>query len=201
MLFSLFKGFSSSASLIIAIGAQNTFVVRQGLLCRYLFLTALICSLLDAVLISLGVLGFGHFISNYPLIIKIAKYFAILFLFTYGALSLKSAFKTNSLNYDKNNNQLSLKKTLFMLFALALLNPHAYLDTVILLGTIASQQLLYEQFYFAIGAISASFIWFFALTYGSRLLAPLLHKPASWKILNIITALTMWGIAATLLFF
>jgi L-lysine exporter family protein LysE/ArgO len=199
MLFTLFKGFSSSASLIIAIGAQNAFVIRQGLLRRYLFLTALICSLLDAVLISLGILGFGHLISSYPLTVEIAKYFAVLFLLAYGAISLKSAFKSNSLRHAEDNDKTSLKKTIFILLALALLNPHAYLDTVILLGTIASQQPVYEQLYFAIGAVSASFVWFFCLTYGSRLLAPLLCKPISWKIIDTLTAFTMWGIATMLL--
>lgn len=200
MLLTWLKGFSTSASLIVAIGAQNAFVIRQGLQRHHLLPTALVCSLLDAALISLGTLGFGQLITAYPLFVQLSKYFAVLFLFVYGVISLRSAFKRKSL-CSEAVKKVSLKKTLIILLALALLNPHAYLDTVVLLGAIASQQPLYEQPYFAIGAISASFVWFFALTYCSRLFTPLLAKPTSWKIIDILTALTMWGIGATLLFF
>lgn len=201
MLLTLFKGFSASVSLIVAIGAQNAFVIRQGLLCRHLFLTAIMCSLLDAMLISLGMLGFGPLISSWPFTVQIAKYFAILFLFIYGSLSLRAAFKPKSFDLANEKNADSVKKTICILLALALLNPHAYLDTVILLGSIALQQPAYEQIYFGLGAVSASFIWFFAITYGSRLLAPLFSKSMSWKIIDLLTALIMWGIAITLLFF
>lgn len=201
MLLSLFKGFSASVSLIVAIGAQNAFVIRQGMLSRHLFLTAIVSSLIDAILISLGVLGFERFISFSPLTIQIAKYFAVLFLFVYGAFSLKAVFTSKSFSLTNENRNHSIKKTICVLLALALLNPHAYLDTVILLGSIASQQPRYERAYFALGAISASFVWFFGITYGSKLLAPLFCKPICWKILDLLTVLIMWAIAATLLFF
>lgn len=202
MLLTFFKGFSVSVSvsLIVAIGAQNAFVVRQGLLCCHLFLTALICASLDAILISLGILGFGHLVSSYPLAIQITKYFAILFLLIYGAFSIKAAFKPQALSLASANGRISLKRTVCILLALTLLNPHAYLDTVILLGSIASQHPTDEQVAFGLGAISASFAWFFGITYGSRLLAPLLCKPLPWKIFDVLTALMMLGIAATLLF-
>lgn len=199
MLVTLLKGFTTSAGLIVAIGAQNAFVLRQGFLRRHLFLTALLCALIDALLILLGVLGFGQIIAAYPLTVKIAKYFAIVFLFFYGTLSLKSAFKKHSLEDRQEHTRTSLRSTIFLLLALSLLNPHVYLDTVILLGSIASLQPDHEKIYFALGAIGASFSWFFALTYGSRFCAPFLQKPLAWKIIDILTTLIMWGIAITLI--
>ena len=199
MFLMLLKGFSASGALIVAIGAQNAFVIRQGLLRRHLLLTALLCSTIDALLILLGVLGFGQVISAYPLSIQLAKIFAIVFLLFYGVVSLKSAFKPKYLESVEERGGISAKRTLFLLLGFSLLNPHVYLDTVILLGSIASQQPPHEQSYFAVGAIAASFIWFFALTYGSRLLAPVLSKERSWRIIDTLVACTMWGIAVSLI--
>ena len=199
MFLALLKGFSISGGLIVAIGAQNAFVIRQGLLRRHLLLTALLCSSVDALLILLGVLGFGEFISEYPLCIELSKYFAVIFLCFYGSLSLKSALRPKCVTSIKDQSLVSAKKTLLLLLALSLLNPHVYLDTVILLGSIASQQPSCDQIYFALGAISASFIWFFGITYGSHFLAPLLSKQSSWRIIDSLIALTMWGIAISLM--
>lgn len=194
----LLKGFASSLGLIVAIGAQNAFVIRQGLMQQHLLLTAFLCSLIDAVLITVGILGFGEMISLYPFLMEITKYFAIVFLLLYGALSLKSAFLPKA--FENGNSQATRTRirTALLLLALSLLNPHVYLDTVILLGSIASQHPSHEQIYFAVGAICASFIWFFSLSYGSRFLAPLLCSSLSWKIIDISIAFTMWGIAASL---
>jgi L-lysine exporter family protein LysE/ArgO len=197
MFFSLFKGFGTTAGLIVAIGAQNAFVMRQGFLRRHLFLTALLCSLIDTALIILGVLGFGKMISLYPLSILIANYFAMIFLTIYGAISFRSAFKPRNLVYTQGAEQ-PVRKTILLLLAFSLLNPHVYLDTVILLGSIASQQPGHHQPYFALGAIAASFTWFFTLTYGCRLLTPYLQKPKIWRAIDLIIAITMWSIAATL---
>ena len=199
MFLALLKGFSVSGGLIVAIGAQNAFVIRQGLLRRHLLLTALLCSLIDALLILLGVLGFGRFISAYPVCIELSKYFAVIFLLFYGGVSLRSALKPKCLEDSKEQKITSAKKTLFLLLALSLLNPHVYLDTVILLGSIASQQPPQNKIYFALGATSASFIWFFTITYGSRFLAPFLSKQNSWRIIDSLIALTMWGIAISLM--
>ena len=199
MLLALLKGFGTSGSLIVAIGAQNAFVIRQGMQRRHLFMTAIVCSMIDALLILLGVLGFGHLISEYPLSIELSKYFAIIFLFVYGVISLKSSLNPKCLENGKQQELPSAKKTVFLLLALSLLNPHVYLDTVILLGSIASQQPPDQQIYFALGAISASFFWFFAITYGSYLLAPFLSKQSSWRIIDGLIALTMWGIAISLM--
>lgn len=194
MLLTLLKGFITSGSLIVAIGAQNAFVIRQGLLRQHLFLTALTCSFVDATLIILGVFGFGHLIASYPLLVELSKIFAIVFLFFYGMFSIRSIFKAKSLT----NSEVDLpskKKTIFLLLALSLLNPHVYLDTVILLGSIASQHPDKERLYFAIGAISASFAWFFAITYGSRFASPLLCNPNIWRVIDSLIAIIMWAIA------
>ncbi len=200
MFLALIKGLSASAGLIImAIGAQNAFVIRQGLLRRHLLMTALLCSLIDALLILLGVLGFGQLISHYPFCIELSKYFAIIFLLFYGAISLKFALRSKCLQTAKENELNSVKRTFFLILALSLLNPHVYLDTVILLGSIALQQPSQELVYFVIGAISASFIWFFTITYGSRFFAPLLSKSNSWRFIDGFVALMMWGIALSLM--
>lgn len=199
LLLSILKGFGAGGSLIVAIGAQNAFVIRQGLRREHLLLTALICSIIDAILIAFGVLGLGSVIEEYPLFINITKYFAVLFLVVYGALSLKAALQANSLKSDSEDRSLSsAKKTVFSLLALSLLNPHVYLDTVILLGSIASQHPAHEQLYFALGAMSASFLWFFTITFGAHLLAPLFQKQNSWRIIDGIIAVTMWVIAFSL---
>lgn len=202
ILLSLLKGFSASSGLIVAIGAQNAFVIRQGLRRQHLLLTALICSSIDAILIFFGVTGFGYYISEYPLFIDFTKYFAAVFLFCYGAASLRSAFKKNSLKSSvSENSSNSAKKIIASLLALSLLNPHVYLDTVILLGSIASQQPAHEQIYFALGAIGASFAWFFAITFGAHLLAPFFQKENSWRIIDGLIAITMWIIAFNILNF
>lgn len=200
ILFSLLKGFSASSGLIIAIGAQNAFVIRQGLRREHLLLTALMCSLIDAVLIVFGVVGFGYYISEYPLLIELTKYFAAVFLFIYGLIALRSAFKKNSLRSSVDEcSAISLRRIIVSLLAFSLLNPHVYLDTVILLGSIASQQPVHEQKYFALGAIGASFAWFFSITFGAHLLAPFFQKENSWRIIDGLIAIIMWVIAFNIL--
>jgi L-lysine exporter family protein LysE/ArgO len=199
MLFPLIKGFSVSGGLIIAIGAQNAFVIRQGLKRQHLLLTALVCSCIDAILIALGVIGIGQYIVEYGWLIEITKYLAAVFLFAYGALALRSACKTTSMQVSSEDKKIvSAKVIFFSLLALSLLNPHVYLDTVILLGSIASQHPAPERVYFAVGAIVASFSWFFAITYGAKLLAPLLRKKNCWRVIDGCIAITMWIIAISL---
>ena len=199
MFLGLLKGFTMSGSLIVAIGAQNAFVIKQGLLQRHLFLTAFLCALIDSLLIILGVLGFGTVVLEYPLLFDVAKYFSVIFLVVYGALSLKSAFKTRAIENREEKALISWKKTVLLLLTITLLNPHVYLDTVVLLGSIASQQPDHEQLYFALGAIIASFLWFFSITYGSRFFAPIFQNPIAWKIIDGVVAVTMWVIAISLL--
>lgn len=199
-LFSLLKGFVASGSLIVAIGSQNAFVIRQGLKQQHLLLTALLCALLDSMLILLGVIGFGNIILSYPSVIDLTKYLASLFLFAYGILSFRSALQTKNISEASNQEtHPTVKRTILILIALSLLNPHAYLDTVVLLGAIASQYPMEEKIFFAMGAIGASFAWFFGITYGARFLSPLLQREISWRIIDILIGLIMWGLAATLL--
>lgn len=197
MFLALCKGFFTSAGLIMAIGAQNAFILKQGLMKKHLFVTALVASVIDAILICSGVLGFGTVLLAYPLTIQLAKYFAIGFLLFYGAMSLKAALREEKMDIT-SCKAASLKGTLLLLIGFSLLNPHVYLDTVILLGSVASQQPVHQQGVFAIGAIAASFVWFFSLTYGARLLAPFFSKPITWKILNVTIACMMWGVALSI---
>ena len=189
------EGFLMAAGLIVAIGAQNAFVIKQGLTRQHLFLTAIVCSLLDAFLITLGVGGFGEILSQFPVAISISRYFAIVFLVIYGAISFKHAFQKEQLKKSDEPSKRSVKRLLMMLCALSLLNPHAYLDTVILLGSVAAQYEGNEKLWFGVGAVSASFVWFFSITYASRFLAPLLAKPIAWKVIDCIVGFIMWGIA------
>lgn len=194
------EGWGTSSGLIISIGAQNAFVLKQGILRNYVFITALICSFIDATLISLGVGGFGAILTSNILLLSLARWGGAAFLAYYGFRSFRSALKTESLKLDRNAKPPNLKVTLITLFALSLLNPHVYLDTVVLLGSIGAQFPGHERLYFALGAMLASFTWFFTLGYGARYLGPLFQKPIAWKILDFLIGCIMWAIALSLLF-
>lgn len=198
-LLSLLEGFSTGAGLIIAIGAQNAFVLKQGIAKNQVFATALFCAFTDALLICIGVAGLGTLLTTSPILLLISKWGGALFLAYYGFRSFCAVFSSQSLKLDKKGHQHpSLKKTLLILAALSFLNPHVYIDTVVLLGSISAQFAGESRLFFALGAILASFIWFFGMCYGARFLAPLFAKPLSWKILDIIIGCTMWGIAFSL---
>lgn len=190
-------GMSVSLSLILAIGAQNAFVLKQGLKRQFVLIVCLICALSDAILISAGVFGFGKVISQFPQVIEFAKYAGAVFLLWYGAKSFYSAFTQSQSLVAQGDDVASLKQVVALCVAFTWLNPHVYLDTVILLGTIASQ--FAEKGAFALGAMSASVIFFFALGYGARLLQPLFAKPIAWKILDGVIGVVMWAIAVSLI--
>lgn len=199
MHYPLLQGCITGAGLIIAIGAQNAFVLKQGLLKNQVFVTALFCALADALLIALGVGGVGRILaSNYELLF-IAKWGGAAFLLWYGYRSFRSVFRSKNLKASGSDTP-NLKETLLTLAALTFLNPHVYLDTVVLLGSIGAQFPSDERPFFAIGAMIASFVWFFGLCYGARLLAPLFEKPVAWKILDFGVGCVMWAIAISLLF-
>lgn len=156
--------------------------------------------MIDSILIVLGVAGFGHFISLDSSWIQYMKYFACTFLFFYGALSFKSVKESKSLESIKDDKaSTTARESILIILALSLLNPHVYLDTVVLLGSISLQYPLHDQINFAIGAILASFSWFFTITYGAKLLRPVFQKEISWKILDLLIGIIMWGIAITLI--
>ena len=192
-----FKGLLTSAGLIIAIGAQNAFVLTQGLRRQYHWPIAWVCSLLDATLILLGIAGMGVLISQSPLLLDIVTWGGVLFLLAYGFRALRSAFHSESLQLA-GGGITSFKSALLTTLALSLLNPHVYLDTVVLLGSIGGSYPLEQRYWFAAGASLASFLWFFSLSLGARWLAPLFRKPMAWRILDGLVCLMMWGIAATL---
>ncbi len=190
-------GMSMGFSLILAIGAQNAFVLKQGLKRQFVFSVCLICALSDALLIAAGVFGFGKFISQYPQIVTIAKYAGALFLFAYGARNFVSALKPNTGLIAKGEDVSSFAKVVGLCLAFTWLNPHVYLDTVIFLGSISTQ--FHDKTAFALGAMSASFLFFFGLGYGARLLEPLFARPKSWQVLDVIIGMVMWAIAIKLL--
>lgn len=198
MFTAMLTGFFVGASLIIAIGAQNAFILRQGLLLQHVFVLCLICALSDAVLIVLGVGGFGAIISSKPLLLTIAKWGGAAFLFGYAILAFRRALNSQALNASTPKST-NLSTAIATCLALTFLNPHVYLDTVILLGGVSVQFGDENRFAFGAGAVVASFVWFFALGYGARLLEPLFAKPISWRILDIAIGLIMASIAVSLL--
>lgn len=192
-----FAGFFLSLSLILAIGAQNTFVIKQGLKKQYVFVVCLLCALSDAVLIALGVSGFSVVVQQFPSLIAVAKIGGALFLLVYGILSLRSAWVKNYDIAPPQNHSGSLIKVVLTCLAFTWLNPHVYLDTLILLGMVSVGRS--HQWLFGAGAVSASFIFFFTLGYGARLFLPLFSKPKAWNILDAIVGITMLILAVSLL--
>lgn len=184
-------GFLLSLGLIVAIGAQNAFVLRQGLRQEYVFAVCLVCALSDAVLIASGVAGFGLAVNTLPWLEPAMRYGGALFLFIYAVRSLRSAWRTQHDSLAPSAKQTTgLGATLAACLAFTWLNPHVYLDTVVLLGSISSQ---YEgqKVAFALGAMSASFVFFFMLGYGARLLRPLFANPRAWRVLDACVGLAM----------
>lgn len=197
MLSSFVPGFFLSLSLILAIGAQNAFVLRQGLRREHVFWVCLTCGVSDALLIAAGVAGFGALAESVPWFEPVMRYGGAAFLIVYGWRNAVSAWRGGEVLQTEGRVPATLSKTLMMLLALTFLNPHVYLDTLVLLGTISAQ---YEnRLAFGAGAVLASLSFFFALGYGARLLEPIFAKPLSWRVLDAIIALTMWVIAASLL--
>ncbi len=199
------QGFLTCAALIIAIGAQNAFVLRQGLRREHPFAVALCCALSDALLVSLGVAGVGALVQKTPVLLAIAQYGGAAFLLLYGLFAARRAligpaqFLPTSNENRVSSDSGSLKRALLACLAFTYLNPHCYLDTVVLMGAISSQFSSVERPWFAAGAVSASFVWFFSLAYGARFLAPLFARPVAWRVLDMSIALVMWGIAIGLL--
>lgn len=194
----LAKGFGVGASLIIAIGSQNAFVLTNAIRGKHVIPVAALCIVIDALLIVAGIWGLGKLIQQSPMILTIATWGGALFLFIYGILAFRRAFSPQSLQTNQSAD-LSLKAALLTAAALSLLNPHVYLDTVILLGSIGGQLPKPEPFWFGVGACCASLAWFSVLSWGGRRLAPWFANPKSWQYLDILVGATMWLIAFSLL--
>ncbi|MBC2882073.1 amino acid transporter [Campylobacter sp. Marseille-Q3452] len=186
-----FSGFSLGLSLILPIGAQNAFVLKQGIKKQHVFLVCIICALSDAALIFAGVSGFGYVVERYPIIKTAALWGGFVFLSIYGVRSLYSAFSaSHALTAGGEEAHSAVIKTALLTLAFTWLNPHVYLDTVVLLGSV-STKFSERAGLFGAGAMCASFAFFFSLGYGARFLAPLFQKPAAWKILEFFVGVTM----------
>ena len=193
------KGFIVTFSLIVAIGAQNAYVLKLGLLKQYVLMAVLMCITFDFILISAGVFGLGYFIQGNQLLINGIAIFGIIFLCFYAIISFRSAFKNASLQVDGTVKTNPLKQVVSLILVFTFLNPHTYLDTVLLIGGIGANIQNDLKIYFLLGAISGSASWFILLGFGARLLIPLFKKPITWKILDILIGIIMLIIAYTLI--
>jgi L-lysine exporter family protein LysE/ArgO len=191
------SGFLLGASLIIAIGAQNAFILRQGLLRRHVFVLCLICAISDAVLIALGVAGLGTLIAGSRILLTIVTLGGAVFLAVYAVMALRRALNPEAMK-AANEDGGTLGTAIATCFAFTFLNPHVYLDTVLLVGGLSARFEGAARLAYAIGAMSASFVWFFALGYGARLLAPVFARPSAWRVLDLLIALVMAGLSASL---
>ncbi len=192
------QGMGTGAGLIIAIGAQNVFVLSRGVRKQYNWLVALICSLCDALLICLGVAGVGSVVAAHPLLRDLAGWAGALFLAWYGWRALRAAIAVESMEITDESFS-SRRAVVAATFAVTLLNPHVYLDTLVLLGGIGGQFTGPGRYLFAFGACSASLIWFYSLSLCGVILAPLFQTKTAWRVLNGSVCLTMWTIAVQLL--
>ena len=198
MLLTALAGFGFGLSLIVAIGAQNAFVLRQGLRREHVLAVVVVCAVSDAVLILLGIAGAGAVIASAPVVLTVVRYAGAAFLFAYGVFAARRALRPAALTADGPAVRSSLAATLATVLALTWLNPHVYLDTVVLLGSIANTH-GDDRWWFGIGAVLGSIVWFTALGFGARLLQPVFARPAAWRVLDAIIAVVMVALAVSLL--
>jgi L-lysine exporter family protein LysE/ArgO len=192
-------GLLTGLSLIVAIGAQNAFVIRQGLMKKHVLLVVAICAISDALLILLGVAGLGAIISGLPWLLEIIRWFGVAYLTWFGIRSIRSAFKTQAL--DASGVQSASAKTVVLsVLGFTFLNPHVYLDTVILLGSIGNQ-FGQDKWWFALGGAVASVLWFSSIGFGAKAASRFMAKPVFWKVLDLVIAAVMFGIAILLAFY
>ena len=189
-------GFVAGLSLIVAIGAQNAFVLRQGIRNEHVLPVVILCAVSDLVLIVAGVAGVGALVTAHPQLMTIARYGGAAFLLGYGLLAARRALQPTVMT-PGDAGSARLPAVLLTCLTLTFLNPHVYLDTVVLLGTLASQQ-GEARWRFGAGAAAASLVWFFCLGFGARQLAGLFAKPVTWRILDGVIALTMITLSVSL---
>ena len=192
-------GLATSIGLIVAIGAQNAFVIRQGLARNRVGLIVLICALSDSVLIAAGVGGLGAVITALPWLLIVLRWGGVAYLTWFGIKTAMSVLKNEHLNADGTLAQLTAKQAVTTVLMLTWLNPHVYLDTVIFLGSLGNQ-FGAMRWWFVAGAATASWIWFFGIGYGAKAASRLLAKPVFWKVLDTIIALMMFTLAGVLAF-
>lgn len=199
MLAFILKGMGMSAGLIMAIGSQNAHVLRMGLRKQHVGLTVMICIACEMLLILAGVAGIGGMINSQPVLLTIARWGGAAFLIWYGVRSLLAAASQQSLVAEAGELSLTAGKAALAVLGATLLNPHTYLDTVVLLGAIGGQQPGDGKYWFAVGAILNATIWFAALGFGARLLAPWFAKPMAWRVLDSLVGIVMLMLALNLM--
>jgi L-lysine exporter family protein LysE/ArgO len=191
------QGFAMGGGLIVAIGAQNAFVLTQGVRRNHHLAVAALCILCDGLLIGLGVSGVGTLVAASPALGTAAAWGGAAFLAWYGLGAFRAALQGGSLRAEADTG-ISLGRTLSLTLAVTLLNPHVYLDTVVLMGSVSGHFQGAGRYAFGLGAFAASTVWFLALSLGGRLLAPLFRRDITWRVLDSLVCLTMWTIAASL---
>ena len=192
-------GFFSSVALIMAIGAQNTFVLRQGLKREHVGLIVLICCTCDVVLVAVGVAGLGAAIGAQAWLVNLLRYGGAAFLAGYALLAARRAFSSYTLDIASKTVPISARAAAMATLGFTLLNPHVYLDTVLLLGALGAQQPGALRWLFLAGCSVAAVLWFASLGYGARVLAPLFARPMAWRVLDAAVALLMMVLALLLL--
>ena len=193
------EGLGLGAGLIIAIGAQNAYVLRQGLRRQHVLAVATLCFLIDCQLIALGAGGFATLLRSFPSLPDIAAWGGALFLLAYSLRAFAAAIRPGQLSAAEGAAAGGLRAALLTALALSLLNPHVYLDTVILLGGLAAQYPGDERLAFALGAMLASGLWFYGLGLGARQLAPVFASPRAWRLLDAFVGCVMAALAVSLI--
>jgi len=198
VLTALLAGLGLGLSLIVAIGAQNAFVLRQGLRREHVLLVVVVCAASDAVLIVAGIAGLGALIEQVEWALVVVRVAGAAFLTWYGIGAIRRALKPKALEADEGGERMPRRTAFLTVLALTWLNPHVYLDTVVLLGSIGGTY-VDDRWWFALGAITGSVVWFTALGFGSRALRPLFARPVAWRVLDVIIAVVMFALAASLI--
>lgn len=198
MFFAALAGLGFGLSLIIAIGAQNAFVLRQGLRREHVLAVVIVCAASDAILIAAGVAGFGTIVQLAPRLLVVVRVAGAAFLLVYGGLALRRALRPSRLTTDVAGASTPLAPVLATVLALTWLNPHVYLDTIVLLGSVAGTH-GENRWAFGVGSAIASVLWFSVLGFGARLLRPVFARPVAWRVLDAFVAVVMVAIAVSLL--
>lgn len=192
------KGIGLGGSLIVAIGSQNAYLLRQALKQEFVYTCIAICVVCDVVLIGAGVAGMGQLIVGAPALLFWIKIAGAGFLLLYGLRAARSALNPGAMTANENSTASDRRTVIAAMLAFSLLNPHVYLDTVVLLGSIGGQQAGNGRWYFALGAMLASLLWFGSLGLGARYLTPVFANPRAWQVLDGVIALVMWALAISL---
>ena len=199
MILSFLSGLGASLGLIVAIGAQNAFVLRQGIRRQWVFPVVLVCAVSDAALIFAGVAGIGAAVQGAPGLLDVIRWVGVAFLAAYGAFAAKRALHPGALRAAEGRGDGTIWAAVGTVLALTWLNPHVYLDTLVLLGSLANAQ-GEGRWAFGAGAATASAVWFPLIGYGARSLSGFFARPAAWRVLDGFVALLMWTLAGLLAF-